>query len=513
MKNKVYIYLLIALAGCDFLFAGKTDFPPLPANPIVGYWENWGQSMKLTDIPEEYNIIIVSFMLTEADDYTPVFDLDASCYLYGGGGGVEQFKTDIKTVQKLMRPVTISIGGETGSLTIDTQDAEDTFVAGVIEIIDEYDFDGLDIDLEGSSMNFNDSSNPGSFAFEDLSPQLQHTISAFRRIHDHYGNDFILTAAPELAYVQYGGVSGYYAGYTGKEGSFLPILENLRNEFDMVNIQYYNYGTKTWIPYTYQGTTDWNGFTTGTIDALAQLVDYFLYGFDISNLGIHFDGWPAEKTGIGLPSTPSSAGIPISTDPDGYYMHTNEVYTVLNYLTEGIRNSSFTFSMTDDRIYPKLKGMMTWDINHDATTEDGTPSYEFCTAYSAYFDKLDKYDSNDDGLPDRWELIYFGNINVNASAMCSNEVNTMQEACISGIDPTNQTSFFEIDQCCISTNNIISWNSYQGRIYSLWCTTNLADGFATPVATNIPWYTSVYTDTVYFSEECIFYRVNVKLSD
>jgi len=52
-------------------------------------------------------------------------------------------------------------------------------------------------------------------------------------------------------------------------------------------------------------------------------------------------------------------------------------------------------------------------------------------------------DLDGDGLPDWWETQYYGDsTNANPSAICSNGVNTVEEAYIAGLNPTNAQSWF-----------------------------------------------------------------------
>ncbi|MEI7850440.1 MAG: hypothetical protein WCH86_01250 [Kiritimatiellales bacterium] len=61
---------------------------------------------------------------------------------------------------------------------------------------------------------------------------------------------------------------------------------------------------------------------------------------------------------------------------------------------------------------------------------------------------------------------------------------------IAGTDPTNTTSGFKAAQ---DNRNIISWNSFSGRVYSVYWSTNLLNGFQ-PLETNIPWTQSSFTN-------------------
>ncbi len=385
--NQIFI-LVILLVSTKGYSEKKTDFVPLPDFVISGYWENWGTAIKLTDIPAKFNVVNIAFMLTESDDYTPTFSLQANGY------NVDDFKNDIQVLQGQGRPVVISIGGATGHVVIDSEHKKNVFVNGVIDIIDEYGFDGLDIDMEGVCMDFDDENNPGSFDYDSLSVKLQYTISAFQEIHDYYGNDFILTSAPEVAYVQGGNsiATNYCVGFNGKAGSFLPVIDHLRDRLDILQIQYYNFGNSTWIPYYDNGNWITAGYPAGSSNAVLHLADILLSGFNIkfsNDSVIYFDGFPQDKVAIGMIATPDAGGAMHYINPDTTKM-------ILDYLIYGINNKDphIHYTLENDSTYPNLRGMMTWSINCDkdtTTSASGYPDtdeYEFCNNYYDYFDTV-----------------------------------------------------------------------------------------------------------------------------
>jgi hypothetical protein len=117
-------------------------------------------------------------------------------------------------------------------------------------------------------------------------------------------------------------------------------------------------------------------------------------------------------------------------------------------------------------------------------------------------------DMDGDDLPDEWELQYFGGeTNANPTAMAANGINTVMEAYIADINPTNPASFFET-----STDRghgfVVSWNSVSGRVYSVHSTSNLLESFQ-PLETNILWPQNSWTDTVERTD--VFYKIDVSL--
>jgi len=132
---------------------------------------------------------------------------------------------------------------------------------------------------------------------------------------------------------------------------------------------------------------------------------------------------------------------------------------------------------------------------------------EASNSYDIAFSQSDG-DLDDDGLPDQWEEDYFGGAtNANPDATCSNGVNTVRQAYIAGFDPNNADSLFLTS---IFSDRVLQWSCVSGRVYSVWWTTNLLDGFQ-PLETNIPWTQSCFTNPEAFP--CSYYRIDVQLEE
>jgi hypothetical protein len=116
-------------------------------------------------------------------------------------------------------------------------------------------------------------------------------------------------------------------------------------------------------------------------------------------------------------------------------------------------------------------------------------------------------DDDGDGLPNEWEIQYYGSATAaNTNDMASNAVNTVLEAYIAGIDPTDPDAAFTLS----NVRNVLGWNSVSGRVYSVYWTSNLLNGFPSQAfASNITG--GVFTDEVYNTEQGGFYRIEVEL--
>ena len=117
-------------------------------------------------------------------------------------------------------------------------------------------------------------------------------------------------------------------------------------------------------------------------------------------------------------------------------------------------------------------------------------------------------DQDGDGLPDDWEALYYGGVtNANPAATAANGVNTVWEAYVAGMDPTDTGAQFYV----VWDNGAVAWRpAVSGRVYSVWQAGSLQQVFQ-PVATNIVWPQSNYVDTVSGTQR--FYRVGVQLND
>ncbi len=82
-----------------------------------------------------------------------------------------------------------------------------------------------------------------------------------------------------------------------------------------------------------------------------------------------------------------------------------------------------------------------------------------------------------DGLPDEWEITYFGGAtNANPANTAANGINTVLDCYIAGLDPTDENAAFLISGLSPPTS-VLSWNAASGRVYSVYWTSNLLENF------------------------------------
>jgi len=123
-------------------------------------------------------------------------------------------------------------------------------------------------------------------------------------------------------------------------------------------------------------------------------------------------------------------------------------------------------------------------------------------------------DTDTDGIPDSWETLYFGGAtNADANATCSNGVNTVLEAYVAGLNPTNPASVFVMtdlgDNAGDINETILRWNLVTNRLYTIYWTSNLLSEF-TLLQSNIT--AGAFTDTVHGANNDGFYRIEIDLA-
>jgi chitinase len=328
-----------------------------PAHDVIGYWHNWNLpqvgSVRLKDVPDYYTVVCIAFVESTApSDMTMKFSPDP---------GIEseaEFISDVKELQARGKKVILSLGGQNGTVILTSATEKQKFIASMDALIKKYGFDGLDLDLENGDVQL----GPGDTDFKNpTSERLVNLMDAVRTLRNQNGGEqFWITSAPEVAYVQ-GGITAF----AGIWGAYLPVLYGLRDILTYVNVQYYNCGGNS--------APDGKTYTMGTADFIVAMTDMLLAGFNLGGSPDNFfPGFREDQVSIGLPAVPSAAS--------GGYAAPAEVLKALDYLTKG---TSFggQYAIRKAGGYPGLRGIMTWSINWDKTN-----SYEFGRTYAEYFD-------------------------------------------------------------------------------------------------------------------------------
>ncbi|WP_163852675.1 fibronectin type III domain-containing protein [Paenibacillus elgii] len=336
---------------------GKTE--PAPSGGggkiVVGYWHNFdnGSSvLKLRDVSKKYDVINVAFA-------EPVSPGSGTIAFTPFNATVDEFKADVAYLKSQGKKVLISLGGANGTVTLSDATKKQQFISTMTSIIQTYGFDGIDIDLEGSSVAL----NGGDTDFKNpTTPGIVNLVDAVRTLSGTFGSGFVLTMAPETAYVQ-----GGMGAYGGPWGAYLPIIHALRDKLTYIHVQHYNSGSMTGL--------DGRSYAQGTADFHVAMAEMLLKGFPVNNNANNvFPALRPEQVAIGVPAVPSAAG--------GGYTSAAEVQKAITYLVKG---TSFggSYKLQNPAGYPGFKGLMTWSINWDAAS-----GYGFVNSHRPFLDGL-----------------------------------------------------------------------------------------------------------------------------
>jgi chitinase len=332
------------------------DATGLPKHILIGYWHNWNNTsaafLRLREVISHFDVINIAFAVPSPHGNGEIV------FEPHNAVSIAEFKSDILQLQSLGKRVLISIGGAGGSTAIEDMTARQRFVDSIITIIREYNFDGMDINLEGKVIL-----DPGDTDFKNpITPAIRHLITAIREIRSSFGPDFILSMTPETINVQAG-----FGDYQGLSGSYLPLIHDLRDILTYLQVQHYNSNPLTAL--------DGNIYLPGTADFQVAMAEMLLHGFPIQG----------DSTEVFPPLKPEQIVLGMASLPDAVtngYAAPSELQKALNYLTQ---NESFGggYFRQNQENYSSLRGVMTWSINWDAANRA-----RFSSAIDSYLNTL-----------------------------------------------------------------------------------------------------------------------------
>ncbi|MGW2082896.1 glycosyl hydrolase family 18 protein, partial [Streptomyces sp. NPDC001939] len=183
----------------------------VPKHAVTGYWQNFNNGatvQKLRDVPSQYDIIAVSFADATSTPGQISFTLDPAV----GYASAADFKADIAAKQAAGKSVILSVGGEKGSVSVNSDASATAFADSAYSLMQQYGFDGVDIDLE-NGLN----STYMSKALHQLSAKA--------------GAKLVLTMAPQTIDMQ------------STSGEYFKTALNVKDILTVVNMQYYNSGS------------------------------------------------------------------------------------------------------------------------------------------------------------------------------------------------------------------------------------------------------------------------------
>jgi len=352
MKN---YHLITILAVCFFI---SPLF--LSAQYLVGYHHNWNDAgapyIDLDQIDSRYTVMNLAFPTTVGGtDYDMVY---APCCGETQAGLISK----IQTLQAAGVKVNMSIGGATIPIHLDNTTEVNIFVNSMNNIINTYGLDGVDIDLEGSSLSVTAGttiSNPSDDNIVNMITAIQQIMADYQTT---YGKKMFLSAAPETAFVQ-----GGQGNFGGIWGAYLPLLEALRPDMDLLHVQLYNSGSMFGL--------DGNIYSQSTADFIVSQVEAVIQGFTAAGSAGDFTGFNQTQVSVGLPACPSAAG--------GGFTDVATVKSAVDYLMgNGAKPGSYTLQAGP---YPNLGGLMTWSVNWDAVSSCNSSAYEYAASYEDIF--------------------------------------------------------------------------------------------------------------------------------
>ncbi|WP_312367000.1 chitinase [Stenotrophomonas sp.] len=297
----------------------------LPRHALVGYLHNFDNGQGLLPVgkvDDSWDVIVLAF----ADDmgegkvaFNPDPALDRA-----------QLIADIAAKRAQGKIVVLSFGGELGTVTLNTQRDEDNFVRTTAEAINTFGFDGIDVDLEKIA------------GVVHGAPVTPHLISAVKRLHGMYPNLYV-SMAPEHPYVQ-----GGFVSMEGIWGAYLPLIDGLREELDLLHVQLYNNGG---LPTPYRAEK----YPGGSVDMMVGSAKMLIEGFDLAGGKGRFEGLRADQVALALPSGLRAAGNGYATPAD-----INRAFDCLTTATQ-------CDEVKPSQPHPDFRGVMTWSINWDVS--------------------------------------------------------------------------------------------------------------------------------------------------
>ena len=330
---------------------GKSSFSKVNAT----YWSAWGGNesyptngkiiksvgIEMDKVDTAYNVIITAFIITKDGNYE--LALGDPGDNTGSAFTKEKVKEYIVKTKAQGRKVLVSLGGAEFDMVLSNNDDANKFKTQVSDIIDEYGFEGLDIDFEASLIN------RGQININLFADSITEIVNDYRS----KGIDFWLTAAPEWPYI----IPYTYGPDHQMAGSFyLNLISRINlDNFNYIWPQTYNQGSAN-------GVTDFNGSKVVPGDGMDKFLAAIAWGITTTE-GYNANGGnglfiPKEKLALGIPATDGASGG-------------NGLYTVTS---EDLRNAWNL--MTQENV--KIAGLMNWSVDWDAMEiKDGDLSYGY----------------------------------------------------------------------------------------------------------------------------------------
>ncbi|MEN8255836.1 MAG: hypothetical protein ABFR33_10255 [Verrucomicrobiota bacterium] len=264
------------------------------------------------------------------------------------------------------------------------------------------------------------------------------------------------------------------------------------------------------------GTAAWWNSSTSLVSG-ALSVDFIVQ--DYQNGYVWFELMSGSTTALHFRVYSGLLHTYTSLDPEDL-----QFTQITNACAEGVAHSLLinfdaaadTFSgMLDGVPLSDATGGTSWGFDANVSVDDidgvlvrnGTEPWRA----NCYVDNILLYelgDSDEDGLPDAWELQWFGNLDTGPADFCANGIDTVGDAYIAGFDPADPFSLGFVATIANATGSaVIQWTETADgvdRIYTIKWTDDLV---LTPFTTLDTYEGGAYTDTVHAADTEGFYKL------
>jgi chitinase len=269
--------------------------------------------MRLRDVPAQYDVVAVAFADATATPGAISFTVDSGLSAALGGYTNADFKADIATLHNRGAKVILSVGGQNGTVGVNSPSSQSAFATSATQVIRDFGFDGIDIDLENGVSSV-------------------YMGGALRSVRTSIGSGLIITMAPQTIDMQSAGTE------------YFKLALAIKDILTTVHTQYYNSGSML-------GCDQMQAYSQGTENFLTALACIQLE-----------NGLRPDQVALGLPAGNGAAG--------GGVVAPSVVTSALDCLARGTSCGSFKPPHT----YPGIRGAMTWSVNWDATNGGGFAS-------------------------------------------------------------------------------------------------------------------------------------------
>jgi subtilisin family serine protease len=212
----------------------------------------------------------------------------------------------------------------------------------------------------------------------------------------------------------------------------------------------------------------------------------------------------AQSDGLAL-QTNSPATVVNETDPTQIYQYLDGTSMATPHVSGAVAFAAMNFPSET----------VTQRIQRVLANVDVVPGLQGKVRTGGRLNLQRMVDTDGNGLPDWWELEYFGHLTgTDPNADPDHDGMSNLAEWLAGTNPTNSASNLRLtlSSATNATAVVLGWSSVAGKTYWLERSTNLLMGFDSTVATNITATapTNTQTDTAILPGNARFYRVGVE---